>query len=204
MKKYLFLLFALFLSACDSNDSKVDASAFSKGTTQSSDIENVALNIDTKSYAGLEDVFKNTSTITSDGKKMLIVFGRNNCPYCEKLKKDIKSNQALRAYLKDNFKNYYINMSYSKDHLIKFGGFGDPPQDFNINTRDLSSRIYDVYGTPTLIFNDRQGKTVLKLPGYVTSDILIKVLKFIHEDKYKEANNQVEIMKLLTDYVNKE
>lgn len=202
MKKYLFLLFAIFLSACKSDSSGVSASDFSSGSTQSSDIEKIAQNIDAKTYEGLEDVFQNTSSITSDGKKMILVFGRNNCPYCEKLKKDIKNNEVLRNYLKDNFKNYYINISYNKDHLIKVGGYGDPSQDFNINTQDLSRRLYDVYATPTLIFNNNQGKTILRLPGYVTPDTLIKALKFIHNDKYKTAKNQAEVMKLLNDYIN--
>ena len=119
--------------------------------------ENTLRNIesmDKASYAGLENVFLDSKTIDTNGKTMLLIFGKNNCPYCDKLKDDIKASAPLQEILTKDFSAYYINIDYSKlHHLTQFLGRSEPTQ---MTTLEIA-KVYKIRPTPTLVFFDSMG-----------------------------------------------
>ncbi|PAF44861.1 thioredoxin family protein [Helicobacter sp. 11S02596-1] len=198
----MFFVVSLFvgagISGCKSED-KIDSSVISTGTNVSSEIQNENENMDKKSYAGLEDVFKDTKTITPDGKYMMIVFGANGCPYCEMLKKDIKNTPELKSYIQEHFSAYYVNLSYSKMHDFKVGTKEDP-KEVKVSTAQLA-QMYDVRPTPTIIFADPNGKTIVNFPGYVPEKQFMAMVEFIGNGEWKKAKDQKEINELLRDFI---
>lgn len=166
------MLCALWLlSGC--KDQKVDSSV-------------EASELDKKTYAGLEDVFNDTSTIETKGKYMLLVFGANGCTYCENLKDDIKAHKNLRTMLKEQFNAYYINTSYSKLHTFRIGE-SDTLQDHAIPTRQLA-QIYRIGPTPTLVFAAKDGRTILTYPSYLPPKQFSALLEFIAQGSWQKAN----------------
>lgn len=157
--------------------------AFSACSKESEEL--AADELDAKTYAGLEDVFSNTNTIETNGKYMLLIFGANGCKYCENLKDDIKQTQALQDELKAHFTSYYINTSYSKLHTFKVGE-GAEAKEHAIPTRKLVE-IYRVGPTPTLIFADKDGRSILAYPAYLPPKQFQALLGFIASGTWKSA-----------------
>ena len=94
------------------------------------------------------------------------MFGRNGCGYCEKLKEDLKASAKTREFLKKNFASYYINISYDKMHRIALKNDKEH-MEVDVSTPMLSRNIYHVYVTPTIIFGDTDGRTIIEFPGYI-------------------------------------
>ncbi|GAA7451304.1 thioredoxin fold domain-containing protein [Helicobacter pylori] len=196
----VFLLVLLVFSACKSNNKdKLDENLLSSGTQSSKELNDERDNIDKKSYAGLEDVFSDTKFISPNDKYMLLVFGRNGCSYCERLKKDLKNVKELRDYVKEHFSAYYINISYSKEHNFKVGDKNNE-KEIKMSTEELA-QIYAVQSTPTIVLSDQTGKTIYELPGYMPSTQFLAVLEFIGGGKYQDAKNDEDFIKKLKAYI---
>ncbi|GAA7420914.1 thioredoxin fold domain-containing protein [Helicobacter pylori] len=196
----IFLLVLLVFSACKSNNKdKLDENLLSSGSQSSKELNDERDNIDKKSYAGLEDVFSDTKFISPNGKYMLLVFGRNGCSYCERLKKDLKNVKELCDYVKEHFSAYYINISYSKEHNFKVGDKNNE-KEIKMSTEELA-QIYAVQSTPTIVLSDQTGKTIYELPGYMPSTQFLAVLEFIGGGKYQDAKNDENFIKKLKAYI---
>lgn len=181
---------ALYLSAC-----KDEANAESSALDSSE--------LDKKSYAGLEDVFADTSDIRTNGKYMLLVFGANGCKYCENLKNDIKNDEGLKAYLKEHFSAYYINTSYRKMHQFSVGEKG-AIKDYALSTRKLAE-IYRIGPTPTLVFATKEGKTIIAYPSYLPPKQLKALLRFVNEGAWEKAgDDNAKLQQALQTYLQNE
>ncbi|OOQ04867.1 thiol:disulfide interchange protein [Helicobacter pylori] len=203
-KKFLsvLLLVSLFLSACKSNNKdKLDENLLSSGSQSSKELNDERDNIDKKSYAGLEDIFSDNKSISPNDKYMLLVFGRNGCHYCERLKKDLKNVKELSDYIKEHFSTYYVNISYSKEHNFKVGDKDkNDEKEIKMSTEELA-QIYAVQSTPTIVLSDKTGKTIYELPGYMPSTQFLAVLEFIGDGKYQDTKNDEDFTKKLKAYI---
>lgn len=141
------------------SDDKIDSSIISSGSAMSSEAKDVEQNLDKASYAELSDLFLDTSSIDFS-KDVLIVFGKNNCKYCDFLKDAIKIDDKLKGVIKDRFNPYYVNISYSKTHKIHF-----KDKEASVKTYDLAS-IFSANATPTIVFLNSDGSVKYILPGY--------------------------------------
>lgn len=192
MKKiaFAFCLGALFLfGGCDNN--KIDKETFSTQSNITQEELKKAQNLDEASYKGLEHIFSNTSEISSDGKFMILIFGKNNCQWCDRLKDDIKEDKSTQEILKKDFKSYYINLSYDKPHKIDFEN-----QKEQINSATLANQ-YNIRPTPTIVFLDKSGKPIVIYPGYLSQVQFRVFLDIITSGEYLKAKNQQELHQML-------
>lgn len=190
MKKTLIMLVTLLLLIGCKNR-QIDQNAFSSQSNISQVAIEKSQNLDQASYAGLEHLFGDTAHITSDQKFVLLIFGKNNCQWCERLKEDIKSNYAIQEALLKDFKSYYINLSYSKLHYLNFDGKKSQKE-----TSQLSA-TYNIRPTPTSVFLDSQGETLFIWPGYLSPEQMQLVLKFITTKGYENPKDRQEFLKTL-------
>ncbi|TLD79907.1 hypothetical protein LS68_008660 [Helicobacter sp. MIT 05-5293] len=176
----LFVSLLLCINGCDNEEVKV-----SSGTNLTQEHIQQAENLDKKSYQGLEDVFLDTKTITANDRIPLLIFGKNNCTYCEKLKTDIKEDSQLKNLLQQYFAPYYINVSYSKIHHLEF----DKPS--SLSTSDLMDTYVTspLRPTPTLVFLNDKGTTTYELPGYLPPKEMRKVLEYMRERQWQNKSN---------------
>lgn len=158
MKLVFSAILTLIFVACDSNS--VDSSVVSRGAVMSDEARQTEQKLDKKSYAEISDIFLDTSNLDFS-RDVLIVFGKNNCPYCDLLKKDIKDSATLKTLIANNFNPYYINTSYSKVHNIRVGA-----ESAQIKTLDFAE-IFSVQNTPTIVVFGENFRIKAMLPGYV-------------------------------------
>lgn len=161
--------------------------AISHGDNNTSELNEKLENIDVSSYDGLEDIISNSSRIESKTKPIMLIFGVNNCKYCEALKQDMRNNKDLHAFIKDNFVTYYINTSYSKNHEVSY-------MQKVMNTDDLS-RYYGVVGTPLILWLEPNGRKILKLDGY-NAEYFNAMLHFVNNKSYGNETDDEKRMRM--------
>lgn len=169
--KILFI-FTLFFIGCD--EQKIDSTILSKGSQMSQEAIDLAKNFDKESYKDLADLFLDTSKIDFN-KEVFVIFGKNQCKYCDMLKDEIKKNPALQDTLKTHFNPYYINISYNKTHNFI------PQKDSNADstknaestqdsTKQISTEnlahIFGVSSTPMIAFLDKNMSIKYIYPGF--------------------------------------
>lgn len=194
IKYILPALFLTLLLGCK-NDEDVQISS---GDNLTHEQIQKAESVDKASYAGLEDVFLDTKQIASfDQKPPLLIFGRNNCLYCEKLKDDIKDTPALKATLQQHFSPFYINMSYTKRHKLTLGN-----ADSTLDTNALADRFFNsaMRPTPTLIFLSQRGEVLYRLPGYLPYERILQILNFMSQPQTSKLSAQ-EISKQINSLI---
>lgn len=201
--KILFV-FTLFFIGCD--EQKIDSTILSKGSQMSQEAIDLAKNFDKESYKDLADLFLDTSEIDFN-KEVFIIFGKNQCKYCDMLKDEIKKNPALQETLKTHFNPYYINISYNKTHNF------NPQKDSNADstknaestqdsTKQISTEnlahIFGVSSTPMIAFLDKNMNIKYIYPGF-SLQIQEMLNSVISSNKamgdYKSIDKQIEAIK---------
>lgn len=92
------------------------------------------------------------------GRRVMLMFTQDNCPYCNLLVERNLSQRDIEALLKDKFEVIALNM------------WGDRPVT-GVDGRSQSEKAYaqslKIQFTPTLLFFDEAGQVILRLNGYV-------------------------------------
>lgn len=101
-----------------------------------------------------------------EGKKIFVHFYADWCAYCEKMENETLKNSAVIDYLNQNFIPVRVNSD--KD-------------------RDLA-RSYYIRGLPSTWFVSETGEKISSLPGYISAEMLLNALEFIHTDSYKKMS----------------
>ena len=99
-------------------------------------------------------------------KKIFVHFYADWCAYCKKMENETLKNSAVIDYLNQNFIPVRVNSD--KD-------------------RDLA-RNYYIRGLPSTWFVSETGEKISSLPGYISAEMLLNALKFIHTDSYKKMS----------------
>ena len=136
------------------------------------------LDIRDKKKYDLSNVFKDSAKIAPNGKYMIIIFEAPECPYCAKMENDIYNTQKLKEQLKNDFTTYSLNAMDNKLHKLQHEG-----SLMDVDTKTLID-IYSVTSTPTLIFTDKEGKSIFVVPGYMPKEQFLVTLDFIKEQKW--------------------
>jgi thioredoxin-related protein len=91
------------------------------------------------------------------GKRLLVYFGQDGCPYCSELMKTNFSQPAIVAKTRQHFVTIAINI-WGDREVTWVDGQRLPEKDF--------ARLLKVQFTPTLLFLDTRGQVTLRLNGY--------------------------------------
>ncbi len=113
------------------------------------------------------------------GKRVMIYFHQEGCPYCARLVENSFNNPEIGAYIRKNFDGITINM-WGDREVVSIGG------------RDFSEKTFaaalKVQYTPTLVFLDEQGKTALRLDGYYPPEKFQAALSYVAEHQETRVN----------------
>jgi len=114
-----------------------------------------------------------------DGRRLMIYFGQDGCPYCTAL---MTTNFSQRAIV-DKTKKHFV--------AIALNIFGDRETTW-IDGRRMSekalARSLDVQFTPTLLFLDEQGGVVARLNGYYPPHRFEAVLDYVGGKHERETS----------------
>jgi thioredoxin-related protein len=103
------------------------------------------------------DIREDIAEAQAAGKRVLLYFYQDGCPYCKKL---LDTNLALadtERRMRENFMVIAINM-WGDREVTDLNGAGTTEKEF--------AKALRVMFTPTLLFLDEQGDVVLRLNGY--------------------------------------
>ncbi|MGB2867170.1 MAG: thioredoxin fold domain-containing protein [Bacteroidota bacterium] len=113
-------------------------------------------------------------------KKILIDVYTDWCSWCKKMDKDVYTDPAVIRALNANF--VVVKLNAESNNKVTFNN--------EVLTETQFSRSAGVTGFPTTLFLDKNATPISALPGFVSADKFVKILKFIGEDHYKTTTFQ--------------
>ncbi len=93
-----------------------------------------------------------------EGRRVVIFFHQDGCPYCNALVERNLSQKHIEEKVRRRFDVIALNLRGDRE-VVSVNGKAYTEKDF--------ARALNVQFTPTLLFLDESGKTVLRLNGYV-------------------------------------
>ena len=91
------------------------------------------------------------------GRRVMLYFHQEGCPYCARLVDENFTDPEIREYTNRHFDGISLNM-WGDREVVSIGG-----RQF---TEKTFAQALKVQYTPTLLFLDESGKTILRLNGY--------------------------------------
>ena len=92
-----------------------------------------------------------------ENKKVLLIFDQDNCYYCDLFKEDTLSNSDVQEIL--NKKYIVVTVDINKEGAI--------------------ANKFKIFGTPSTIFLNNNGKEIHRIEGYVPADEFLNSIKEI-------------------------
>ncbi len=129
-----------------------------------------------ESFLEFED---DVAEAAENGKRVMLYFHQQGCPYCARLVEKSFNNPEIGAYIRKNFDGITINMWGDRD-VVTIGG-----QEFSEKTFAAALRVQY---TPTLVFLDENGKTALRLDGYYPPDKFQTALRYVAEHQERSTS----------------
>lgn len=123
------------------------------------------------------DIRDDIEEAADSGKRVLLYFYQDGCPYCEKLLQDNFADREIAAYSQEKFDVIAINM-WGDREVANLDGDMVPEKVFSKNLK--------VQFTPTLLFLDENGKVLLRINGYFEPYKFLTALKYVGEKKETE------------------
>ena len=111
------------------------------------------------------------------GKRVMLYFHQDNCPYCARLVEENFADPAIAAYIVDHFDGIALNM-WGDREVVSVGG-----KDF---TEKTFAAALKVQYTPTLLFLDERGQVVLRLNGYYPPEDFRAALQYVAQQRETE------------------
>ena len=127
-----------------------------------------------QSFLNIKD---DISDAKAAGKRLVVIFHQNNCPYCNALVERNLAQKDIEDLMRKSFDVVAINM-WGDQEVTDLEGKSMSEKDFAASLR--------VQFTPTILFFDESGKTILRLNGYIPPPRFKLTLEYIAQHKEKE------------------
>lgn len=118
------------------------------------------------------DLREDVSEASQGGKRLLLYFGQDGCPYCAKLFNDNFSQAPIVDYTRKHFDAIDFNI-WGDREVVDFSGNKMPEKEFAAKLK--------VWFTPTLLFINEKGETVLRINGYYPPHQFLAALRYVAE-----------------------
>jgi thioredoxin-related protein len=103
------------------------------------------------------DIREDVAEAADAGKRIMLYFYQDGCPYCGKLLQDNFADRGIAEFTQEHFDVVAINMWGDRD-VVGFDGESASEKGFAETLR--------VQFTPTLLLLDERGRVVLRINGY--------------------------------------
>ncbi len=108
--------------------------------------------------------------------KLIVVHGYASwCGWCAKMDQDVYTDDAVQAYLAENFTATRLNLE--DDSPVRFF-------DADVTYAQLGQAM-GISGTPTTVFVATDGSLITKLPSYVNASTYLLALRYVREEAYE-------------------
>ena len=116
------------------------------------------------------DVREDVREAAREGKRLLVYFGQDGCPYCRELMRAGFGDKAIADRTRRHFHAVAINVWADREATWTDG---------RIFTEKALAAFLKVQFTPTLLFFDERGDVVLRLNGYYPPHQLHAALDYV-------------------------
>ncbi|NPB06799.1 MAG: thioredoxin fold domain-containing protein [Aquificae bacterium] len=113
----------------------------------------------------------------------VLVVESKGCIYCAQLKKDIKTDPKLKEALKD-FDVYTLLYESYEPVETNIGG-----ERRRLPEKELAVEL-EATSFPYVVFYDRSGNVIVKIPGYMPPDKLACVARYVKSGSYRTTTLQ--------------
>ena len=125
------------------------------------------------------DIRDDVNDASESGKRVLLYFYQDGCPYCERLLKENMSQQNIVDSLRKDFDVIAINM-WGDREVVGLDGNETTEKNFSVANK--------IMFTPTLQFLDEEGRHILRLNGYVPPHKFKVALDYVSLKKEKDGS----------------
>jgi len=125
------------------------------------------------------DIREDVKEAAGTGKRVMLYFYQDGCPYCAKLLDTNFSQREIAEKTQKYFDVIAINM-WGALEVVDLNGKTTHEKDFAAGLK--------VMFTPTLLFLDEQGKVVLRLNGYYPPHKFSAVIDYVGQHKEKDIS----------------
>lgn len=114
-----------------------------------------------------------------DAKKdgIFIFFHMEECPFCQKMRRNVLSQKPIIDYFKQHFLNFEVDVE-SSVNLTDFNGN-------NVLEKIFAQRHNLVGATPVLAFFDLNGKRMVRRTGFANEKDFLLLANYFVEKAYK-------------------
>jgi thioredoxin-related protein len=126
------------------------------------------------SFLDLRDDFKDAA---AGGKRLMLYFGQNGCPYCKQLMAVNFQTPTIVAKTRRHFDVIEINILGSRDVTWTDG---------TVRTEKAFARYLKVGYTPTLLVIDERGAIVTRINGYLPPAPFTAALDYVVDGAYRQ------------------
>lgn len=118
------------------------------------------------------DMPEDVAEASRNGKRLLLYFGQDGCPYCAALFNTNFSQAHIVDYTRKHFDAIEINI-WGDREVTDFSGRKLPEKEFAANLQ--------VRFTPTILLIGEKGETVLRINGYYPPHLFLAALQYVAE-----------------------
>lgn len=111
-----------------------------------------------------------------ENKHVILFFQLNDCPYCDRMLEESFEAEPLTSYIRQHFDTIAINVR--GDREIAFN------EEISVTEKELSN-ILKVFGTPAIVFLDKENKTIARVDGYRAPQRFQTVLEYVASGAYQ-------------------
>jgi thioredoxin-related protein len=122
------------------------------------------------------DLKQDARMASRNGKHLMIMFVKEGCAPCIRMKKTVLSDPVVQGYFRQNFISYQVNI------------FGDLPiVDINgvRQTEKQYAKRQGIWGTPVFYFLGEDGRLVYKRIGFIGKQDFMKIGKYVSAHGYE-------------------
>ena len=115
-----------------------------------------------------------------EGKNIVVMFHRNGCPYCDKMRKRIFPHPKVSAFYNDNFYLIEVNMRGDLDVVT--------PEGEDMSEKDWAGKM-GVRATPVLAFFSKDAKQALRLTGYQDPEMFLAAGRYVSSEAFNDGTS---------------
>ncbi|MCG8428552.1 MAG: thioredoxin fold domain-containing protein [Chromatiales bacterium] len=124
------------------------------------------------------DIAEDVEEAADSDKHVILFMHLNGCPYCYKMADENFANAPYTDFIKENFDVIAVNIK--GDREIAFD------ENTTVSEKELAGLLKVRY-TPTIIFLNKENKTVARVNGYRSVEAFKHMLDYVKEQAYTDT-----------------
>jgi thioredoxin-related protein len=113
---------------------------------------------------------------TEKRRPVVMDFYADWCGWCRKMEAEVFNDPEVAAKLRNDYICIRLHTDRNYDETIKYKN--------HVLTKQEFAAMLGVVGLPTVVFLDRGGGLITKIPGYINKSMFLPLLNYIKDECY--------------------